>query len=890
MCFQQTIFEKFLKPLVRSLDGTEDEDPNLNDDVQCNHINGNIGEVYDIFKIYRKQFNRTIIRMNEIINMFSLFIQRLLPLLKLPNASDHCCSFRFESSDNVEMLNESIDNECEQSDDEIEVYNEYSDFMDSDDLIDENDSDALNDNELDDNNEIAEKMTNHTAEDSQNRAEFFIDSYLRYFPEVFEFYDQTKLLTQQIGDFLVCSCEEIIESPANNLSKDDGSENFIEKHPSMFDDDDQKRSDLGENFNWSEVFKKNYQSTRIILPNEQIPSPESNFTDDQNVLCRGHPMSYPFLNQYFRWKNYYRIKLIDHINDRLCGQELSENLILVYDITSGKTPTKSKTIASDIGCSESYLRFESRFECGNLRKAYYCQRSNQNHPNEEEYILILNNDINSNRHTQWFYFSVSEMKPNKKYRFKMINHEKKSILYNCGQQPLVYSEVEFRNFSKGWNRINSMNFGKTFGSNSVAFYRNHYIRNEKIDRFVGKKIKSYYTLEFTFQFPHENDRCYFAFNIPFSYSQLKTCISYWHYLAKNFNKNSQQNCTNGKNPIYFASQTLCSTLNKNPLPLLTITSNNCRYREKHYIMITARIHPAESNSSWICKGFIDFLLKENKSSAKEEQCRQRLLDKYVFKIIPMINPDGVINGNTRTDLQANDLNRKWADPSSKLHPTIFHAKSLLQCLHYHSKSKNPVVFIDLHGHSRRHDLFSYGCFSNQSWKKSDRQLFQKKFSQNHSCICKEFSNCSLQKNIQMLKAKFEENDYFLVPSFTVLPITLLLNSAPIFELESCSFIVQQDRETTARIVCWRQFEIPLVYTIECSAGGCMNGPYVGHNLSIRMLEEMGQFIANSFDLTRFTFCSTKHYPLIMLPKAFRAETNDENNCPRLSSENDLILS
>ncbi|KPM08535.1 hypothetical protein QR98_0070570 [Sarcoptes scabiei] len=28
----------------------------------------------------------------------------------------------------------------------------------------------------------------------------------------------------------------------------------------------------------------------------------------------------------------------------------------------------------------------------------------------------------------------------------------------------------------------------------------------------------------------------------------------------------------------------------------------------------------------------------------------------------------------------------------------------------------------------------------------------------------------------------------------------------------------------------------------------------------------------------------------MLPKAFRAETKDENNTPRLSSENDLILS
>ncbi|CAG2181824.1 unnamed protein product, partial [Oppiella nova] len=126
-----------------------------------------------------------------------------------------------------------------------------------------------------------------------------------------------------------------------------------------------------------------------------------------------------------------------------------------------------------------------------------------------------------------------------------------------------------------------------------------------------------------------------------------------------------------------------------------------------------RVHPSETNSSWILKGCIDFLLSDKMSAKK-------LLESYVFKIIPMSNPDGVINGNSRTGAQGEDLNRQWRRPNPLLHPTVYHMKALIKYLSHISNDTNPVVLVDFHGHSRRKNIFVYGCCPSMSWKRSDR--------------------------------------------------------------------------------------------------------------------------------------------------------------------------
>jgi len=68
------------------------------------------------------------------------------------------------------------------------------------------------------------------------------------------------------------------------------------------------------------------------------------------------------------------------------------------------------------------------------------------------------------------------------------------------------------------------------------------------------------------------------------------------------------------------------------------------------IILTARVHPGESNASYMMKGCIDFLVGDDPKAIF-------LRSTYVFKIIPMLNPDGVIVGNYRCSLVGVDLNR-----------------------------------------------------------------------------------------------------------------------------------------------------------------------------------------------------------------------------------------
>ncbi len=67
----------------------------------------------------------------------------------------------------------------------------------------------------------------------------------------------------------------------------------------------------------------------------------------------------------------------------------------------------------------------------------------------------------------------------------------------------------------------------------------------------------------------------------------------------------------------------------------------------------------------------------------------------------MLNPDGVIYGNFRTNLGGFDLNRQWLQPDKILHPQVFYAKKLIL------SQPSIKMILDLHGHSKKFNSFIY---------------------------------------------------------------------------------------------------------------------------------------------------------------------------------------
>jgi len=119
-------------------------------------------------------------------------------------------------------------------------------------------------------------------------------------------------------------------------------------------------------------------------------------------------------------------------------------------------------------------------------------------------------------------------------------------------------------------------------------------------------------------------------------------------------------------------------------------------------MLTSRVHPGETGASWMIHGVIDTLL--NPKNAEEEKLVNNLKDHFEFYIIPMLNVDGVINGNYRCSLAACDLNRKWLKPSKATHPAIYYTKKLCQTL-TENEGKTFYLMLDFHGHSVKKNIF-----------------------------------------------------------------------------------------------------------------------------------------------------------------------------------------
>lgn len=458
------------------------------------------------------------------------------------------------------------------------------------------------------------------------------------------------------------------------------------------------------------------------------------------------------------------------------------------------------------------LSFESRFESGNLKRATRVHAT--------EYDLMLAEDLNDpDNHCQWFYFAVAGMVPGISYKLNIINMGKKDSLFNDGLQPLVCPVFAAEQAGAVGDATPPWNWRRA--GTQVCYYASPYRYRPRpgasaaaaaLRKAAGRKPKrestkgssppscgsGLYVLTFTLtvaqpgrapvagELPDGATAVYVAANYPFTYSDLQRYLS--------VALSSEGRLTPARDVCRRTS--LCRTLAGHQCDLLTITdftASVVEMTERQYVVLSARVHPGETNASWMMKGVLDFLLGESKVALQLRRA-------YVFKIVPMLNPDGVVAGNQRCSLAGVDLNRCWASPARKKHPTIYFTKKMIECI---VAARSMLMFCDLHGHSRKQDVFIFGCEAPASARGSAEK-----------------------ETATGAGAEGPENEKDKSPAYSappgtrerVLPFLLSRRSAA-FSMQKCNFKVQKSKYCTARVVVARELGVGNSYTLEASMGG-----------------------------------------------------------------------
>ncbi|CAK9033122.1 unnamed protein product [Durusdinium trenchii] len=200
---------------------------------------------------------------------------------------------------------------------------------------------------------------------------------------------------------------------------------------------------------------------------------------------------------------------------------------------------------------------------------------------------------------------------------------------------------------------------------------------------------------------------YFALTFPYSlgriYSHLQTVLPRFVQSGAYVNREELTKSLGGY-PIELLTITERSNRSAQRLPLLPELSLDEQDRPwifpgRRPIFISARVHPGETPASYMLEGLLDFL-SSSCAAAKE------LLRRYVFFVIPVLNPDGVAQGHHRLDLRGENLNRVYGKATLEHHPSIFAAEQA--CLNVHQNQGGLRLYLDLHAHSNRRGGFLLG--------------------------------------------------------------------------------------------------------------------------------------------------------------------------------------
>ncbi|XP_037993643.1 cytosolic carboxypeptidase 2 isoform X1 [Motacilla alba alba] len=419
------------------------------------------------------------------------------------------------------------------------------------------------------------------------------------------------------------------------------------------------------------------------------------------------------------------------------------------------------------------------------------------HRGPYEYVLMLRPDLYTAKHTQWFYFRVQNTRREPLYHFTIANMAKPKSLYSQGLRPLLYSQQDARSCGIGWRRVGT----------DVRYYLG------------GAGKPPIFRLSWTVRFPHDGDTCFFAACYPYTYSDLRR---YLRALAADPARSR-----------YCTVRPLCRSLAGNTVPLLTVTGPGGA-AGKRVVVASARVHPGESGGSWAMRGFLDFLL----SGHEDARLLRRL---FVFKVVPMLNPDGVVVGNSRCSLAGRDPNRAYGKELPGSFPGVWHLRAMVQRV---LAEREVLLYCDFHGHSRKNNVFMYGCDAggDGAGTRLRQRVFPLMLSKNapdkvgRGCLratC--WGGSGNAANALLPKLSLWGRD----PSD---PGGLQ------FSFSSCKYRVQKSKEGTGRVSMWR-LGVSHSYTLEVAFSGSTLGGRNSH-FSVGDLESLGRLLCD----TLLDFC------------------------------------
>ena len=415
---------------------------------------------------------------------------------------------------------------------------------------------------------------------------------------------------------------------------------------------------------------------------------------------------------------------------------------------------------------EKEPRWSGDFECGNLGQVFKI--------GENKYEIHILPDPNEQQTAQWFFFKVEDIKPGE-YFFIIAGFFRSCQLHWKGSQICAYS-LEAKNRGIGWQKIgNNMNFFQW-----------------KTGKFPEWALSFTFTVE-------EQDTMYFAHSYPYTFTDLLNCMGKLQPMCRPstlcksigdidvpviFWDCEEQRCVDieplmaqagdVKNEPPEVRVEEVGEIDQVTIDMIRkwgrkIEGEGLQRSKKPVIIIAARTHPGETNSSYAMEGLIQTLFAKNDFGLK-------LRKSFSWLLIPMVNPDGAICGFYRPSLSGDDINRVWRKPDPMMHPIVDNLLKLIEVL----KRTRPVpFFLDFHGHTAACNSFVYGFMNEQ-----DPNLY------------------SVERVFPLLMTK----------------------NTPLFSNEMCSYLKQPAYEGTMRVAIRRRFHIVFAYTLEMSYGGSDFGP------------------------------------------------------------------